>query len=789
MTDLDVALRLRLVNMLSSGVAQAVSDLNRVKTASEQVNRATAGAPAQKIPAHIFFENQKLALSAQEAAEKAKAAINGYFDAIDRRLAQIGQMQWAFSELHRLGHDIAKPIEQATDAAVEFEKRIQSIAKAGGMLGAQKQIGEDILAAAKAGNVSWEEIAGGERQLVALGGGDYLDKIGPIRARLAQLIKASESDAGDLYNLLYHYMHLTHMSPNEALQSMQVNYLQGKMGALELKDLAELMPRMIPLGQEYMSDKQVSTELVALLEVLRKQTGSASEAETRARHMMTKLSDPAEAKRIKDEVGVDVFAVREAAKARGENQLFAVLDAIAEKFKKFGDDPEKLGAIARDYYFRSGLEGYMKMREEIKNYLPTADDAQKTTMADFASTVDTAAAALERLKIAADEARIRAGDAQKPVVSGAADVGAAGADSVSWFAKNFPALTAVLGTGTEVIGKGLSAIGTTGQWMAGLATAGLALKWLAGKAVLPAIGDAAPAVKAAPAPASNAATAAAAAAAEVPAWISTIAPTLRSFWITLLISSISDAFDQHQIAKPGFMEKVRADEAEEDKRRREGNPLNAVMRPDAANAVQDFWTHFSAIIGGASSTDAAGAAIGKAIGDAAKQGASQADMGSAGKDLWTRFSTMIGGASNIDPASAAIGKAIGDAARQGASQADMGPAGQQTMEKYAAGLAAAEGKAVAAVEQIVAKLKAMLEFTATPTIQPRLAPGSPAPSSSAAPEKHSRVIDNRVQIGQAHFHGVKDVAALHRQMTARLDRSVAAGRAGALHDMDVGGMG
>lgn len=744
MTDLDVALRLRLVNMLSSGVAQAVSDLNRVKTASEQINRATAGGGAGKIPAHIFFENQKLAASAQEAAEKAKAAINEYFDTIDKRLAQIGQMQWAFSELHRLGHDIAKPIEQATDAAVEFEKRIQSIAKAGGMLGAQKQIGEDILAAAKAGNISWEEIAGGERQLVALGGGDYLDKIGPIRARLAQLIKASESDAGDLYNLLYHYMDLTHMSPNEALQSMQVNYLQGKMGALELKDLAELMPRMIPLGQEYMSDKQVSTELVALLEVLRKQTGSASEAETRARYMMTKLSDPAEAKRIKDELGVDVFGVRDAAKARGENQLFAVLDAIAEKFKKFGDDPKKLGSIARDYYFRAGLEGYMKMREEIKNYLPSADDAQKTTMADFDSTVNTAASALERLKIAADEARIRVGDAQKPVVSTAADAAAGGAEGVSWIAKTFPTLTAILGTGGMGLATAFMGIGALGSFVKGLETSGLALKWLAGKAVLPSIGEAAPAAKAVAAPASQATTAVAAAAAELPAWISAIAPTVRPLMLTTLISSISDAFDQHQIAKPGFMEKVRADEAEEDKRRREGNPLNAVMRPDAANAVQDFWTHFS---------------------------------------------TMIGGASNADAAGAAIGKAIGDAAKQGASQADMGPAGQRTMEKYAAGLAAAEGKAVAAVEQIVARLKAMLEFTATPTIQPRLAPASPAPSSSAAPEKHSRVIDNRVQIGQAHFHGVKDVASLHRQVTARLDRSVAGDRAAALHDMDIGGMG
>ena len=71
--------------------------------------------------------------------------------------------------------------------------------------------------------------------------------------------------------------------------------------------------------------------------MLRKQTGSASEAETRARHAMTKLSDPAEAKRIEKELGLDVYKIRADAAAEGENQLFAVLDAISAKFKAIGD--------------------------------------------------------------------------------------------------------------------------------------------------------------------------------------------------------------------------------------------------------------------------------------------------------------------------------------------------------------------------------------------------------------------------------------------------------------------
>ena len=65
---------------------------------------------------------------------------------------------------------------------------------------------------------------------------------------------------------MYHYMHLLKMTPEQALSAAEINYQQGKKGAFELKDLAEVMPRLIPLGQEYMSNKQVATDLVALLQ-------------------------------------------------------------------------------------------------------------------------------------------------------------------------------------------------------------------------------------------------------------------------------------------------------------------------------------------------------------------------------------------------------------------------------------------------------------------------------------------------------------------------------------------
>jgi hypothetical protein len=96
------------------------------------------------------------------------------------------------------------------------------------------------------------------------------------------------------------------------------------------------MPNMIPLAKGLTTPQQVSTDFVALLQILRKETGSAGEAATRARQLMTKLDDPAYAKRIKKELDVDVYALRKEAKSKGENQLFVVLTAIAKKIRGDG---------------------------------------------------------------------------------------------------------------------------------------------------------------------------------------------------------------------------------------------------------------------------------------------------------------------------------------------------------------------------------------------------------------------------------------------------------------------
>ena len=739
MGDLDVSLRLRLINLMAGGAREAIGDLRRVQAEAEKLNKTT---PRPGTRASDWAAQNAQIKQQAEKLKEAQKAVDAYFSNIERRLAHLGMASMGFNELQRIGEGMSKPIEKATSSAVEFEKRIASIAKAGGLIGKEGGIGDSILRAAKAGNIDWKELAKGERQMVALGGGDYLEKIAGVREGLARLIKASEADAGDLYNLMYHYMHLLKMTPEQALSSAQVNYQQGKKGAFELKDLAEVMPRLIPLGQEYMSSKQISTDLVALLQILRKQTGSASEAETRARHAMTKLSDPAEAKRIEKELGLDVYKIRSDAAAKGENQLFAVLDAIAAKFKALGDaaghvkespqgpdhegtvegvDPKKLGGIARDYYFRAALEAYMKMRDELKDYNPSESESAKATAADFDQTVKTTAAALERLGIAAEEAAIRAGNTQLGLEKWVAEQKGKVAEGAGKVAENAPGATGAAMTAWNAIAKFGELVGTAGNTAIGGATALLAIRYTMSRLAQWWSKGAGPKTEpSAEAPKPGAAGAEAAKPGLSPETLEKIEQGSRLFVF------LSAALDQ---------------------------VLHGAKLLDA-----DYWKN-------------------RGITPDAVKKLNEENRGAGGD---------AGGAS------AQIGKAIAEAAQKGASNVDMSPAAQATMSKYAGAIEGAEGPAVAAVAALVAKLKAMLDFKATPTIQPRLiAPSGVSPSgggSAATPGKQSKAGGN-VYIQQAHFHGVQDPKKLHEQVMARANRDAAGAHMASLHDIDTGGVG
>jgi hypothetical protein len=126
-------------------------------------------------------------------------------------------------------------------------------------------------------------------------------------------------------------------------------------------------------------------------------------------------------------------------------------------------------------------------------------------------------------------------------------------------------------------------------------------------------------------------------------------------------------------------------------------------------------------------------------------------------------------------------------------KADLSPAARQMIDTYAKGISAEGGKVDAEAQAIRQRLQQILGAPITIKINPTLsgAPagkgegGSTGSGGGAAPKKSSSRAGD-VHIKEAHFHGVKDLNALHRHVVAAADRHARAKRDNALHDIEIG---
>ena len=469
-SSMNVEMVLRLVDQATAPLRGVANEFQNLDKAAKELGRG-AGA---KMGFHEYYEGLK---KTGDEAEHTRQRVDELKDSLSR----IGTASLAFQNMAHVGAQIARPMDTAIEKAREFEKQIRSITVAGDILGQDEAIGRGIMDASRASGLKWEEIARGERQLVELGGGEYVGKIANVREKLAKLAKAAEADPAELYNMMYHYMELNHLTEQQAYEALSINYAQGKKGAYELKNMAQGLPKLEGLAMDYYGKNagwQVAVDIPAALQMLRKVTGSPREADTRLRHLLTKLTDPNEAKKIEKELGVDVYATRANAMKSGADPLFATLDAIADELGRQGPkagklnnqthevegtDIKKLGGIARDYYFRSGIEAWTQMRKQLPEFLVSSSEATKTVEQSFRAQMGTAAGAAERLANSLDAAAIKIGTTQLGADKKKSEFEESLARKGADFLGDHPYAADVAAYASWAGGHGLEALGKVGE--------------------------------------------------------------------------------------------------------------------------------------------------------------------------------------------------------------------------------------------------------------------------------------------------------------------------------------
>ena len=325
---------------------------------------------------------------------------------------------------------------------------------------------------------------------VSLGGGEGLKGIGDQEVRLNRLAVAAQADQADIYSAMMHYIQ-GGLSPGQALQALEAQYVQGKRGAYELRDLAHGMPGLLTLGRDFgLTPQQAATDTSAMLQLFRESTGKPGVADTLARHVMTKLGDPKTADRISEELGIDVWKDREAAKASGANPLFHLMNTIADEQK--AGNPKVMGAIARDLWFRQALDSWIQHRAELGRYQVSPEDAAKASDEDYAAQNSTVAAERQAAETAKQEAAIRAGRTQRGVMTATAAARKTAWEAGGSAADALPVTTGIVGAALQGGGNALSMAGTLGETAIGLITAYKGAQYLGAK--FPALGGAADAV-------------------------------------------------------------------------------------------------------------------------------------------------------------------------------------------------------------------------------------------------------------------------------------------------------
>lgn len=493
MSSFSIEMLLKLVDQATGPIKNVIDQMKGVENAAKSANDAMAPKPGGG-----FAKTADDIKRARDEAERLGKTLEGIANA-QARLALIGD---GFRNLGEIGSKISAPVEQMIDAATRFEKAVEEMARAAGIRDQRGAMGDSALKLSTETATKWDQIVKARRAFFQEGGGDVWNKVAPMEKDLLNFARASGAAPDDIYRLLFSYMRIGKMGPEQSLDAMRVNYLQGQRGSYEFSDMSKnlrghMAQGMTSLG---MTGEQAARDLPAVLQLLR--TTGGKEADTYLRNFMKALTDPATAKRMNEELGIDPTKEMAAARAAGENPLLRVANLIADKLaaipetergKVDGEDVrgsgEALGATFRNFYVRAFMDAFLGQRENLANFMPSLDEARAQVEGDLASKLSTAAASAERFATQVDAAAIRLGTTQLEDKKKTDEMKANAVDAASGFAQKFPGVTNAAMGAWDMAGKGLEAVGGIGNAV----STGLVgyLGWKALTTKYPAVGTAA----------------------------------------------------------------------------------------------------------------------------------------------------------------------------------------------------------------------------------------------------------------------------------------------------------
>lgn len=168
----------------------------------------------------------------------------------------------------------------------------------------------------------------------------------------------------------------------------------GKAGKFELRDMAQYLPSLLPafaaLGYEGTEGMQ---KIVAMLQVVRNQAGSSSEAATYLGNVFQKMYSEETAKKFK-KFGVDLPKALDKARREGKDVLDVFLDMTALATK---GDLSKLTQVFTDAEMQKGVRALMMGRPDLDRFTRALANVDGSALQDFNKIAQDSAGKIQRL--------------------------------------------------------------------------------------------------------------------------------------------------------------------------------------------------------------------------------------------------------------------------------------------------------------------------------------------------------------------------------------------------------
>ncbi len=208
--------------------------------------------------------------------------------------------------------------------------------------------------------------------------------------------QASGSAAEDIANTAIKASSALKIEAGEMQRAFDIMVTGGKAGQFELKDMATYIPELAnsfaSLGYE---GEDGLKKLIAILQTLREDTGSASGAATQAQNVFGKMFTADTAKKFAG-FGINLRAEMEAAKKSGEDAVAAFVRLSKEAVK---GDLSKLPLLFTDQEFRLGMQSLMTSADSYKRFVDAVNSSQVegTVLRDLQKVTGDTQASIDRL--------------------------------------------------------------------------------------------------------------------------------------------------------------------------------------------------------------------------------------------------------------------------------------------------------------------------------------------------------------------------------------------------------